>query len=166
VLLLLHVPPFHVPGGDLESAVESSLRAVNLWNNKVGDKQARQYSGGMKRRLSVAISFTGNPLVVYLDEPSTVSEPSKLSAAELCLSGSTCGQLDKRSNPEPAHCSVMRLEVEVSSSGSLSAVLRIEGCVPAIFARPSYQHQAKPCFVLLGCKLLHCHNMHIWMLGL
>jgi ABC-type phosphonate transport system ATPase subunit len=63
-----------VPGGDLESAVESSLRAVNLWNNKVGDKQARQYSGGMKRRLSVAISFTGNPLVVYLDEPSTVSE--------------------------------------------------------------------------------------------
>jgi ABC-type dipeptide/oligopeptide/nickel transport system ATPase component len=59
-------------GADLESAVESSLRAVNLWNNKVGDKQARQYSGGMKRRLSVAISFTGNPLVVYLDEPSTV----------------------------------------------------------------------------------------------
>jgi hypothetical protein len=26
----------------------------------------------MKRRLSVAISFMGNPLVVYLDEPSTV----------------------------------------------------------------------------------------------
>jgi ABC-type multidrug transport system ATPase subunit len=72
LLLLLPVPP--LPGGDLESAVESSLRAVNLWNNKVGDKQARQYSGGMKRRLSVAISFTGNPLVVYLDEPSTVSE--------------------------------------------------------------------------------------------
>ncbi|KAF6264708.1 hypothetical protein COO60DRAFT_1482014 [Scenedesmus sp. NREL 46B-D3] len=63
-------------GGALESAVESSLRAVNLWNNKVGDKQARQYSGGMKRRLSVAISFTGNPLVVYLDEPSTGLDPA------------------------------------------------------------------------------------------
>ena len=34
--------------------------------------QARMYSGGMKRRLSVAISFVGDPLVVYLDEPSTV----------------------------------------------------------------------------------------------
>jgi hypothetical protein len=53
-------------------AVESGLRAVNLWNNGVADKQARAYSGGMKRRLSVAISFMGNPLVVYLDEPSTV----------------------------------------------------------------------------------------------
>ena len=35
--------------------------------------QVRKYSGGMKRRLSVAISFIGDPLVVYLDEPSTVS---------------------------------------------------------------------------------------------
>jgi ABC-type multidrug transport system ATPase subunit len=60
-------------GAELQSCVESSLRAVNLWNNKVCDKQARAYSGGMKRRLSVAISFMGDPLVVYLDEPSTVS---------------------------------------------------------------------------------------------
>ena len=29
-------------------------------------------SGGMKRRLSVAIALVGDPLVVYLDEPSTV----------------------------------------------------------------------------------------------
>lgn len=35
-------------------------------------RQVRKYSGGMKRRLSVAISFIGDPLVVYLDEPSTV----------------------------------------------------------------------------------------------
>lgn len=61
-------------GAELQSCVESSLRAVNLWNNKVCDKQARAYSGGMKRRLSVAISFMGDPLVVYLDEPSTVRE--------------------------------------------------------------------------------------------
>jgi hypothetical protein len=51
--------------------VEAGLRSVNLWNNRVGHKQAAQYSGGMKRRLSVAISFMGSPLVVYLDEPST-----------------------------------------------------------------------------------------------
>lgn len=52
--------------------MECGLRAVNLWNNGVADKQSRMYSGGMKRRLSVAISFMGDPLVVYLDEPSTV----------------------------------------------------------------------------------------------
>jgi hypothetical protein len=52
------------------------LRSVNLWNNGVADKQARAYSGGMKRRLSVAISFVGDPLVVYLDEPSTGLDPA------------------------------------------------------------------------------------------
>lgn len=44
-------------------AVESSLRSVNLFENGVGDKQCRKYSGGMKRRLSVAISLIGNPQV-------------------------------------------------------------------------------------------------------
>ena len=34
-------------------------------------RQVRKYSGGMRRRLSVAVSFIGDPLVVYLDEPST-----------------------------------------------------------------------------------------------
>lgn len=47
----------------LAQAVESSLKRVNLFDNKVGDKQCRKYSGGMKRRLSVAISLIGNPHV-------------------------------------------------------------------------------------------------------
>ena len=32
---------------------------------------AGSFSGGMKRRLSVAVSLVGNPDVVYLDEPTT-----------------------------------------------------------------------------------------------
>lgn len=44
-------------------AVESSLRSVNLFDNGVADKQCQRYSGGMKRRLSVAISLIGNPQV-------------------------------------------------------------------------------------------------------
>ncbi len=31
--------------------------------------RAGSYSGGMKRRLSVAIALIGDPKVVYLDEP-------------------------------------------------------------------------------------------------
>lgn len=44
-------------------AVEDSLKNLNLFNGGVADKQAGQYSGGMKRRLSVAISLIGNPIV-------------------------------------------------------------------------------------------------------
>jgi ABC-type multidrug transport system ATPase subunit len=32
----------------------------------VGDKQVRKYSGGMRRRLSVAISLIGDPKVMFL----------------------------------------------------------------------------------------------------
>lgn len=44
-------------------AVEESLKSVNLYNGGVADKQAGKYSGGMKRRLSVAISLIGDPKV-------------------------------------------------------------------------------------------------------
>lgn len=50
--------------------MDEALHGVNLY--KEGDKQAGKFSGGMKRRLSVAISLIGSPRVVFLDEPSTV----------------------------------------------------------------------------------------------
>ncbi len=63
-------------GKQLDKAVVDALRAVNLLNGGVADKQVKKFSGGMKRRLSVAISFIGDPKVVYLDEPSTGLDPA------------------------------------------------------------------------------------------
>mmetsp|Transcript_29509 Transcript_29509/g.74204 ORF Transcript_29509/g.74204 Transcript_29509/m.74204 type:complete len:651 (+) Transcript_29509:1679-3631(+) len=63
-------------GKELTEAAESGLKSVNLFNNNVGNKQVRTYSGGMKRRLSVAISMIGKPKVVYMDEPSTGLDPA------------------------------------------------------------------------------------------
>jgi len=37
--------------------------------------QAGRFSGGMKRRLSVAVAATGNPSVIFLDEPTTGMDP-------------------------------------------------------------------------------------------
>ncbi|KAK1298625.1 ABC transporter A family member 7 [Acorus calamus] len=66
----------NLKGDALMQAVEASLKSVNLFHGGVGDKQVRQYSGGMKRRLSVAISLIGDPKVVYVDEPSTGLDPA------------------------------------------------------------------------------------------
>jgi ABC-2 type transport system ATP-binding protein len=39
------------------------------------DKPATTYSGGMKRRLDLAMTLTGSPRVIFLDEPTTGLDP-------------------------------------------------------------------------------------------
>jgi ABC-2 type transport system ATP-binding protein len=39
------------------------------------DRQAKTYSGGMQRRLDLASSLVGDPLVLFLDEPTTGLDP-------------------------------------------------------------------------------------------
>ncbi|KAG2649453.1 hypothetical protein PVAP13_1NG102200 [Panicum virgatum] len=60
----------------LDRAVEQSLKSVRLFDGGAADKRVAEYSGGMKRRLSVAISLIGDPKVVYMDEPSSGLDPS------------------------------------------------------------------------------------------
>lgn len=50
-----------------------SLQQVQLDN--AADLQVNELSGGMKRRLSIAISLVGNPSVIFLDEPTTGLDP-------------------------------------------------------------------------------------------
>ncbi|KAF3974301.1 hypothetical protein CMV_002347 [Castanea mollissima] len=66
----------NLKGSALTQAVEESLKSLNLFHGGVANKQAGKYSGGMKRRLSVAISLIGDPRVVYMDEPSTGLDPA------------------------------------------------------------------------------------------
>jgi oleandomycin transport system ATP-binding protein len=41
------------------------------------DKVAKNYSGGMRRRLDLAASLVGRPQVIFLDEPTTGLDPAK-----------------------------------------------------------------------------------------
>ncbi|HEY6800879.1 MAG TPA: ABC transporter ATP-binding protein, partial [Agromyces sp.] len=40
-----------------------------------GGRRAGTYSGGMRRRLDIAMSLIGNPPIVFLDEPTTGLDP-------------------------------------------------------------------------------------------
>ncbi|MDR5691364.1 ABC transporter ATP-binding protein [Agromyces indicus] len=40
-----------------------------------GDRRAGTYSGGMRRRLDIAMSLIGDPPVIFLDEPTTGLDP-------------------------------------------------------------------------------------------
>ena len=58
-----------VPAEDIEKEVEKRLREVSLLGRR--DYRVQTFSGGMKRRLSLAVSLTGDPEIVYLVRPAS-----------------------------------------------------------------------------------------------
>jgi ABC-type multidrug transport system ATPase subunit len=59
-----------IPKEHLNDAVAAKLREVGL--TKDCDRLSSEYSGGMKRRLSLACALIGEPQIVFLDECTTV----------------------------------------------------------------------------------------------
>lgn len=57
----------YVPSSEMEHEVSQLLDEVEL--SKDRKVRSSAYSGGMRRRLSVAIAMIGNPKIVFLDEP-------------------------------------------------------------------------------------------------
>ncbi|KXZ51812.1 hypothetical protein GPECTOR_11g253 [Gonium pectorale] len=62
-----------LPRRKVASEISSLLDKVKL--TYAAGQRAGAYSGGMKRRLSVAIALLGDPRIVYLDEPTTGMDP-------------------------------------------------------------------------------------------
>ncbi|KAI9086495.1 hypothetical protein K1719_031579 [Acacia pycnantha] len=62
-----------LPPSSVKSIAQKSLAEVRLTES--GKVRAGSYSGGMKRRLSVAISLIGDPKLVIMDEPTTGMDP-------------------------------------------------------------------------------------------
>ncbi|ESW10199.1 hypothetical protein PHAVU_009G189400 [Phaseolus vulgaris] len=62
-----------LPPASIKSITQTSLAEVKLTD--AAKVRAGSYSGGMKRRLSVAIALIGDPKLVILDEPTTGMDP-------------------------------------------------------------------------------------------
>jgi ABC-2 type transport system ATP-binding protein len=66
VARLRHLPTFETIADDL-------LERFAL--TEAGGRKVSSYSGGMRRRLDIAMSLIGNPPVIFLDEPTTGLDP-------------------------------------------------------------------------------------------
>uniref|UniRef100_A0A7S2H6H7 ABC transporter domain-containing protein n=1 Tax=Alexandrium andersonii TaxID=327968 RepID=A0A7S2H6H7_9DINO len=62
-----------VAPGQLHRYVESMLERLTL--RPYADKQARTFSGGTRRKLSLGIALIGDPRCIFLDEPTTGVDP-------------------------------------------------------------------------------------------
>lgn len=63
-----------IPKNRRKKIIEAKLESVRL--REVGNNRVSSYSGGMKRRLSVAISSIGEPEIIFMDEPTTGMDPT------------------------------------------------------------------------------------------
>ncbi len=64
---------YDLAGGDLERAVDRVLEQVGL-TGRAGEP-VKRFSGGMKRRLNLALGLVHSPRVVLLDEPTVGIDP-------------------------------------------------------------------------------------------
>jgi len=60
-------------GNSLKSRIEFVVNKTKL--NEVYHQESRTYSGGLKRRLNIAIGLLSNPKVIYFDEPTVGIDP-------------------------------------------------------------------------------------------
>ena len=71
--MLLMADLHHLSKREGRQAAAELLARFDL--TEAADKPASTYSGGMKRRLDIAMTLVGNPRIIFLDEPTTGLDP-------------------------------------------------------------------------------------------
>jgi ABC-2 type transport system ATP-binding protein len=71
--LVLQGEFYGLTGRELRRRVSESLDRLGLADS--ADRQAKAYSGGMQRRLDIALGLLHRPRVLFLDEPTTGLDP-------------------------------------------------------------------------------------------
>ncbi|WP_367048107.1 ATP-binding cassette domain-containing protein [Streptomyces sp. Je 1-332] len=71
--MLLMADLHHLPRGEGRRVVAELLERFDL--TEAAKKPAATYSGGMKRRLDIAMTLVGSPRIIFLDEPTTGLDP-------------------------------------------------------------------------------------------
>ncbi|MEU3603721.1 ATP-binding cassette domain-containing protein [Streptomyces sp. NPDC006798] len=71
--MLLMADLHHLPRREGQRTVAELLERFDL--TEAAKKPAQSYSGGMKRRLDIAMTLVGAPRIIFLDEPTTGLDP-------------------------------------------------------------------------------------------
>lgn len=72
-MLQLHGRLYHMSTKEINEQIKKLLKLVEL--EKVADRYASTYSGGMRRRFDLALSLIHRPCILFLDEPTQGLDP-------------------------------------------------------------------------------------------
>jgi len=64
---------YHIPRSESDSRVDLIIQTVGL--DDAADRRSGTYSGGMRRRLDLAMALISKPKLLFLDEPTTGLDP-------------------------------------------------------------------------------------------
>lgn len=113
-----------VPKEFVDEAAGMKLAEVGL-NEYDSDQVSSGYSGGMKRKLSVACATIGNPKIVFLDEPSTGMDPASRRDLWKVISNMVTGS-DKTSVILTTHsmeeCEALCPRIGIMAGGKLKCI--------------------------------------------
>jgi ABC-type multidrug transport system ATPase subunit len=111
-------------GKKLKQAVDQSLESVNLV--EFADVRSRGYSGGMRRRLSVAMAFEGSPAFVLLDEPTTGLDPTARKQCWDAIQASRAGKAILMTTHALEEAEALADRVCIVNSGNLECIDTVE----------------------------------------
>ena len=106
--------------GDERKHVDDSLRDYGLLS--VATRMAGNLSGGMKRRLCVAIALVGGSRVVFLDEPTTGLDPVSKRQLWSIISGSKAGRSIILTTHDLFEAEVLSQRIGMMALGELKAL--------------------------------------------
>ncbi|KNC50005.1 uncharacterized protein AMSG_11907 [Thecamonas trahens ATCC 50062] len=109
-----------VPWSKVEAMVEEKLEAVRLTN--VGSRPAGTYSGGMRRRLSVAIATIGDVRFVVLDEPTTGMDVVNRQHVWRMIQRLKAGRIVLVTSHSMLECDTLGDKIAIMTAGRLSCV--------------------------------------------
>ncbi|KAK3588930.1 hypothetical protein CHS0354_023690 [Potamilus streckersoni] len=120
-LLYCHAALKGIPAPHIKMAVERVMSSLQL--EPISNKVIKTCSGGMKRKVSLAIALIGDPPVILLDEPTTGMDPASKRLTWNCLrSALQKGQSILLTSHSMEECDILCGKLAIMVNGQLKCI--------------------------------------------